>query len=167
MSSTSSRYLNYNSINDSARKGSEVRKSASRPTLADGAPGEDGISQFNHYASLQQSAKINNFNDYMHVFSEKGTNDANVQWIVKLRNYEQKNDLANNALELEDLENESPTVRRDTSKSRLTDINPPSVYYKGASHVSKKVVPDFHYKGNHLDVLHLSTKRLGPTPHLS
>lgn len=68
-----------------------------------------------------------------------------------------------------DLENtnESPALKKDSSKSRLTEVNPPSVYYKGASHLSKKVITDFNYRGNHLDVAHLSSKRLGPTPHLS
>lgn len=59
-------------------------------------------------------------------------------------------------------------LKRDSSNSKpVTDSNPPSVYYKGASHLSKRVIPDFSYKGNHLDVAHLSAKRMGPTPHLS
>ena len=50
----------------------------------------------------------------------------------------------------------------------LTLFRPPSVYYKNTqSHVGKRLVTDFKYRGNHHDVLHLSSKRLGPTPHIS
>jgi hypothetical protein len=100
--------------------------------------------------------KISNFNDYRHVFNDKATNDANVQWIVKLRDYQH-----------EVLPREEEGGKGSVGRKDVTEPCPPSVYYKGASHASKKVVTDFVYKGNHLDVAHLSAKRIGPTPHLS
>jgi len=44
--------------------------------------------------------------------------------------------------------------------------SPPSVYYKGTSDQFVKRVADYEYKGNHLDVVHLTKHRIGATPNI-
>ena len=53
-------------------------------------------------------------------------------------------------------------------KKNVVYLGPPSMYYRDQMSPPKKnIITDFAYKGNHLDVEHLSTKRMGPTAHLS
>lgn len=68
VSSVSSKYLNYNSL-----KHGDIG---------------DGASTINGEGS--SAKKIGNFNEYQHVYTDHQSNEANVQWITKLRESDSK-----------------------------------------------------------------------------
>ena len=72
VSSVSSKYLNYN-VGGTGRAHSPNKL--------------DGVSTINgeHKAS---SEKLNNFNEYQHVYNDPHSNGANVAWITKLREHD-------------------------------------------------------------------------------
>lgn len=76
VSSVSSKYLNYNP----AGRMNSVRD-ADSPSKLDSASTLNGDHK-------NVDHKLNNFNEYQHVYNDPKSNEANVAWITKLRDYE-------------------------------------------------------------------------------
>jgi hypothetical protein len=57
----------------------------------------------------------------MHVFNDKGSNDANVNWIVRLREYPSSKLSDPLYIEGDDDNNANSSLKRDPSKSRVTE----------------------------------------------
>lgn len=168
--SVSSKYLNYNASDTTAltmrRNDSQpdIIRSSSRLSLGQKSipsflGGASALNSSSLMANNPNSNRISNYNEYVHIMKDRDSaNEPNMSWIVHLRNYPQ-----------EALRDEPMLVDEDKpAKAQQTkDVQPPSVYYKGLNHRSKGRISDFEYRGNYLDIVHLSEKRLGPTPHLS
>eukprot|EP00347_Sterkiella_histriomuscorum_P024001 403332647 len=137
VSSVSSKYLNYNAGGGHSK------------ILGDGLSTKTG--------DRDSPNKIGNFNEYQHVYNDHKSNEANVNWITKLR----ESDSVSNLMSSTRL-----TAGDNDKQSIMHDSSPPSVYYKGNSDQIVKRVADYEYKGNHLDVVHLTKHRIGATPNI-
>lgn len=76
VSSVSSKYLNYN-----PGKGINSVRGGHSPNRLDGASTTNGDGKTTEH-------KPSNFNEYQHVYVDPKSNEANVTWITKLREYE-------------------------------------------------------------------------------
>lgn len=76
VSSVSSKYLNYSSA-----KGMNSVRGANSPPKLDGASTINGDGK-------PAEHKPSNFNEYQHVYVDPKSNEANVTWITKLRDYD-------------------------------------------------------------------------------
>ncbi|CDW85368.1 UNKNOWN [Stylonychia lemnae] len=135
VSSVSSKYLNYNPLGKNTQNIG------------------DGVSTIR--GENDSPNKIGNYNEYQHIYNDHQCNEANVAWITQLREKENKTQLG-----------QSKILIDNDKQSTIHESSPPSVYYKSNGENCVKRVTDFEYKGNHLDVTHLTTKRIGPTPNI-
>jgi len=100
--------------------------------------------------------KMNNFNLYRHIYYDHMSNEANVNWIVQLREKKGGKD------GLSKLGSEF-----DMGESQFNPgFSVPNVYFKGKADQNMKTVTDVDYKGNQQEISHLVKNRLGPTPNL-
>lgn len=78
VSSVSSKYLNYNVAGGTGR--GSIHSTGGQSKI-------EGVSTINGDPKIA-SEKLNNFNEYQHVYNDPHSNEANVAWITKLRDYD-------------------------------------------------------------------------------